>query len=450
MPTLREKLKSTFLGALIKWAAIVFVLILIGFNGANLLLYRKLQPLVTQQMANRLAFNARAISETIRGSWIRSFIADREGIYGSILVEKLTEFKNRGEFTSVTLLDTTGNVIYSSGSGYNEGEYYYYLGIDKGAFEAALQGVSAYTELYNSGGNFIRGAYSPVYDELSAVGWILALEAGAEYHLALSRLKKNAIVFFIVSVIVASLIGVILLSASFELKRMEKNLINASALSSVGKISAGLAHEIRNPLAIIRASTDRLQKDDLFRKNELIAFIQEEIERINEIVEGYLDLARPSNQEKKIIDIAETVQAVANRVKPNLQKKEIELKLDIEDKRLLTNIDIEAFRRSLLNIYLNAIEALDDGCEIQISVKRVSRNRCKITISDNGPGIPHKISKKIFEPFVTTKKTGTGLGLTLTRKVIEDAGGELFVESKQGEGSDFIILLPIYKKVESE
>jgi len=110
MPTLREKLKSTFLGALIKWAAIVFVLILIGFNGANLLLYRKLQPLVTQQMANRLAFNARAISETIRGSWIRSFIADREGIYGSILVEKLTEFKNRGEFTSVTLLDTTGNV----------------------------------------------------------------------------------------------------------------------------------------------------------------------------------------------------------------------------------------------------------------------------------------------------------------------------------------------------
>ncbi|GEM_PF-396617 len=441
MPFRKTKLQGDFLGTLVKWTAIALVVVLVAFNIGNLLLYRELEPLLSRQMGERQAFTAKTIAQGLRPSRIRSFEADPEGIYGRLLSEHLDELRDAGEFASITLLDTSGTVLYSSGGGYKRGEYFHYLAIDRAAFNSALAGIPAFTELYESGGSYIRGAYSPVFDELGGIAWVLGIEAGAEYHGALTALKRNLLLFFILSVIVALAAGGILISAAIELSRMERQLIQASALSSIGEMTAGMAHEVRNPLAIIRGSAERIRAAKSDDSEQLVGFITDEVARINDILEGYLSLARPATDKAGPILIGEIAEDVAKRVAKRAEKSGVEISVESGDELSVVASE-SAIRRALLNLYLNAIEAMPNGGKITVTTERKAEKQLELTVSDNGHGIGKRAMKHIFDAFVSSKPGGTGLGLTLCKTIIEEAGGKITVESKPGVGTTFRITLP--------
>lgn len=430
------------MGRLVRWVALAVGLVLILFNIGNIILYNQLEPLVSRQMGENQAFTANAISQAIRPIWIRSFIARPEGIYGRLLTETIDDFREEGDFVSVTLLDTTGNVIYSSGGGYQRGEYFYYLGIDKRAFNTALSGVPGYTELYEGGGVYLRGAYAPVMDELGEVGWVLGTEAGAEYYSILGTLKRNLLLFIFLSVVVAIISGAILLSAAVELNRMQRRLVQTSTLASIGEMASGMAHEVRNPLAIISGSVERIRKaKNEKERDEFVTFIEEEVDRINDILTGYLSFARPVVGEIGTIKLGDVARDVAKRISRRAQNNDVEIDVDI-DKDAEINIADSAIRRAILNLYLNAIEAMPKGGKLTVETSR-EKGRIRLKISDTGIGMSRSTLDRIFEPFITSKSSGTGLGLTLVKNIIENAGGEISVESKKGEGTSFVLDFPV-------
>jgi len=442
MPFSRTKFRGSQLGKLVRWTAYGVGLVLVFFNIGNIFVFNQLEPLVSKRMGENQVLTTVAISEALRPSRIRSFNVKPDGITGRLLTNTLDEFLESGQFVSVTLLDTTGVVVYSSGGGYESDEYFNYLAIDKGAFNSALSAIPAYTELYESGGSYLRGAYAPVVDELGEVGWILGTEAGAEYYAILDALKRNLLLFIFLSVVVAIVAGAILLSAAVELNRMEHRLIQASTLSSIGEVAAGMAHEVRNPLAIISGSAERMLKcETLGEREQLGTYIVEEVARIDDILTGYLSFARPAVEDTAPTLLGEVAKDVAERVRERAQKSDIEVVVDIKEDDIVLISD-SAFRRAILNIYLNAIDAMESGGTLNIRCRKSGADLL-LTIEDTGEGMHRNTIDRIFEPFVTSKSNGTGLGLSLARNIIENADGKIYVKSELGVGTAFSIKLPI-------
>jgi len=437
-----SKFRGSQLGKLVRWVTLAVGLILVLFNIGNVVIYNQLEPLISERMGANQAFSTSAMARGLRPAWVRSYLASPDGIYGNLLKTTIDELREEGGFVSITLLDTTGTVIYSSGGGYDFGEYFHYLAIDKSAFISALTNIPDYTELYKGTGIYLRGAYAPIEDELGEVEWILGSEAGGEYYSILDTLKRNLLFFIFLSVILAIVSGAILLSASVELNRMERRLVQASTLSSIGEMASGVAHEVRNPLAIISGSAERLRKtEDAKEQEQLVKFIEEEVNRIDETLTGYLSFTRSAVGDTKKLKFGEMAGDVARRISRRAENSGVKIEIDFKkDAEII--IQESALRRALLNLYLNAIEAMPEGGHLSLRTYR-EKGRVHLEISDTGIGMSKSEADTIFEPFITSKANGTGLGLTLVKNIIENANGKISVSSEKGIGTAFDIEFPI-------
>ncbi len=227
----------------------------------------------------------------------------------------------------------------------------------------------------------------------------------------------------------------------------------ANNLASIGRLAAGIAHEINNPLAIINEKAG-LIKDLLALREEcqpdkkliaLIGVVESSVERCATITRGLLGFVRHMKDEIELIDLESLINQVLG-----FQGKEAEYRsLDI---RVNVSEDIPRFRANrgklqqiLLNLINNAFAALSDGGHLEISASQNSGDRVSITVSDDGCGIPAEVMKRIFAPFVSTKreKGGTGLGLSITQRLVEAMNGNIDVSSEVGKGTTFTISLPI-------
>lgn len=228
-------------------------------------------------------------------------------------------------------------------------------------------------------------------------------------------------------------------------KAMEEELRRADRLRSLGELSAGVAHEIRNPLTGI-ATTAQVLREQLGGETEKIKYltvILDEIRRLDEIIRNLLNFARPQHPDPVEIDldslIAETIhlmsdEAVQHGVSINFESQ-------LEDGQCL--LDRDQIKQVILNIGMNGIEACDPGGELIIYLKRgVDPVFVRIEFLDNGRGVSADIADKLYNPFFTTRSEGTGLGLSITRKIIESHGGRIFHESDGQAGTRFIVELP--------
>ncbi len=223
-----------------------------------------------------------------------------------------------------------------------------------------------------------------------------------------------------------------------QLKESQESLIRSERLASLGFMAAGMAHEIKNALVPLRTLMDLLVvsgKDQAFiaKFNELVP---KEVERINMLSTDLLHYSKPSEPAFEYLDLNEVIKESADFLEIQARKKNVALKLD-----LLKIPDIKADRNGMIevmtNLILNAIEAMNGG---EIVLKSCEKNgRVMVEISDNGPGIPEENTKKMFLPFFTTKKEGTGMGLAITQRIITDHGGTIDVKSTHGLGTTFFL-----------
>ncbi|RKZ25774.1 hypothetical protein DRQ20_04450, partial [bacterium] len=203
---------------------------------------------------------------------------------------------------------------------------------------------------------------------------------------------------------------------------------------TVGKISASIAHSLRNPVSSIKGAAELLSGNPE-KDKKLIRIIREEVERIESMVKGFLAYAREEKLDKRKVPLRKIVDDVVNSVKlsPEFSKKKIEIK--VKGKGEEVEVDVMKFKEAIYNVVHNAVKAMDKG---RIEIKVDGR---KIEIKDTGPGIPEEVREKIFEPFFTLDPKGTGLGLSITKKIVELHGGRIEVESEEGKGSVFAITL---------
>jgi PAS domain S-box-containing protein len=227
-----------------------------------------------------------------------------------------------------------------------------------------------------------------------------------------------------------------------EKKKSEEMLHRQDKLAAVGQLAAGVAHEIRNPLTSMKGYAEFLQLDEKDpQRQEFIEIILDEIDRVNNIVEEFMVLAKPKAVELEERNIIPIVQNVVSMLKFEARKRNVKLEFDTVEEIVQIECDENRLKQVFLNFIKNGIEAMPDGGDLRVKAEIQDEN-IVISIQDTGVGIPPETLKKIGEPFYTTKKNGNGLGLMVSFKIIESHNGKVYIESEQNKGTTFKILLP--------
>lgn len=231
-----------------------------------------------------------------------------------------------------------------------------------------------------------------------------------------------------------------------QIKELKKQVETNKRLAAIGKLAAGVAHEIRNPLSSIKGFATYFgnRYEDNTSDKETAQIMVKEVERINRSVTQLLEFAKPMAIEKKQVNINELIRHSLKLVHHDLDQKNIKTTVDIDTKKAVIHTDPDRMNQVLLNLYINAVEALGDEGKLTICVQDDGPDgQIEIRVKDNGTGIDAASLDLIFDPYFTTRPGGTGLGLAIVHRIIENLNGSIRVESSKGEGTCFIINLPV-------
>ena len=230
----------------------------------------------------------------------------------------------------------------------------------------------------------------------------------------------------------------------------QKNLLQQSKLASIGRLAAGVAHEINNPLTTI-LTTALLIQEDIEQENPIykeLGVIASETLRCRKIVTALLDFARQGKPLKKEHNLKELIDEVVLLTRKQAAFKDVVVESDCAADMESVQIDKGQLQQALINLILNGIESTDSGGKVTVVARTgADPNFAEIEIRDTGKGIPAEELDKIFDPFYTTKESGTGLGLAITSGIIAQHGGAITVSSQSGQGSTFTIKLPFRQDI---
>lgn len=228
-----------------------------------------------------------------------------------------------------------------------------------------------------------------------------------------------------------------------EVKALTEQLIRADRLAAMGELTAGVAHEVRNPLGIIRASVQLMEEAECNRDRVVSAaqVIKQEIDRLDRVIKALLDFGRPAPPTMRPVAVTQVLEDIALFSRTFASRAHVQI---IE--RYASDIpevmaDPEQLKQVFVNLISNAVQAMSTGGTLRIETG-VEEDFVFIRFSDTGPGIPEQILSKIFDPFVSTRDAGTGLGLTIVHRIVDDHDGHIEVTSEPGVGTAFTVWLP--------
>jgi signal transduction histidine kinase len=240
-----------------------------------------------------------------------------------------------------------------------------------------------------------------------------------------------------------------------RLQQRELEILHQQQLAAVGQLAAGLAHELRNPLMPMKMLVQKAlaRPDDAGMKRHQLEVISEEIQRLEKLISEFLDFARPQALEKRSIELDAVVRQAIDLVAPRAAAQQIEIQAQLPREPVFALADPARIQQVLLNLLLNSLDAMPEAGQIQVSLEqRPLRNaegdRIVVRVSDSGRGIMPELLPRLFEPFVSTKPTGTGLGLTISQRIIEDHDGTLSAANRPEGGALFEISLPLPRSYE--
>ncbi|MBI4832957.1 MAG: GHKL domain-containing protein [Candidatus Lindowbacteria bacterium] len=230
--------------------------------------------------------------------------------------------------------------------------------------------------------------------------------------------------------------------------RMEQKLVQAERLSALGNLAAGVAHEIGNPLNGIKLTISHLK--DIFSQRELdessfnryADTIISEVNRLDAIVKDFLTLAKERELSLQRCSVEKLVKETIRLIEKDAQRRNVSIKAHIPRFEEESLVDPQLLKSAILNVLINAMEASGKSGAIDVSMEK--RNGCFVLqIKDQGEGIPQEVIDRVFDPYFSTKSSGTGLGLSLTKTIIEKHGGEIALESKLGKGTSVTVIIPV-------
>ncbi len=229
-----------------------------------------------------------------------------------------------------------------------------------------------------------------------------------------------------------------------EIRRLEEEVARSRRLASLGSLAAGVAHEIRNPLSSIKgfATWFRERYRDNPEDRETAEVMIREVDRLNRVITQLLEFARPLTMHRVPTPLQAVIRHALKMVEGEAQAKRIVVETDLSVEVGEIPLDADRMTQVLLNLFQNAIGAMEGGGVLRISLDRRAAKGVRITVADTGIGIPKKELPRVFDPYFTTRPSGTGLGLAIVHKIVEAHGGEVRLESEPGRGTTATVLLP--------
>jgi len=245
---------------------------------------------------------------------------------------------------------------------------------------------------------------------------------------------------------IAILIGVLVdreLRAQRLRQEAQQQVERSQKLSLVGQIAAGVAHEVKNPLASIKGAADILASDDTSQaeREEFKEILQREVRRIDNRVGEFLELARPQETRRQRMDLGEAVRQTVRQVDAQAARDGVRIETEAGE-GIHVDGDTEKLHQMTMNLLLNAVQASRSGDHVHVAVTS-ENGSAHVAVSDHGPGMDADTAARIFEPFFTTRPSGTGLGLAVVRAIVDAHEGTIRVESESGKGTRVDVTLPL-------
>ncbi|MCB1183190.1 hypothetical protein KDM41_07140 [bacterium] len=430
----------------IAWAALAYAIIIAAVALGLARLYAGASTRLDEALGQRLLAVAGTIAELSPAEVVFSHVVgDTAADYAlETLTESYLAIARRENLAEITLTDAIDrSVIVSTSAALAPGAPNDWWALDPGAVETALAGQPAATKLYDLDGP--RGvkqksAHVPLMRYDTEGGYVLAVvtvSGSPDFFEALDDLRTGAWVTALAVLAVLVAMGVFLGRINVALGRYRASILRQENLAAMGRMTAGIAHEIRNPLGIIRGAGQHLQRvlGDHGIADEVADFIPEEVDRLDHILTGYLAFGADRDAVVETFDLADALRRGAGLVRDELAAAGVTLVVPPVLPALPVRGDPRRVQQVLLNLLLNARDAMPGGGAVELDAAAAG-TRAVVRVRDEGPGLGDLASDKLFEPFWTSKEKGSGLGLAMSRRIMEDMHGGLdLADRPDGRGA---------------
>lgn len=443
---------------------------------------------VDHEFSKRLISISEMVSSSINTAYLsRLQPGDEKARLYRLLLEDLKTMRGIAGVRDIYLFDRDNRILVESSGEIPIGQEYLLLRLDQLELDEVWKGTPMASTLYQgSDGLYYKSGYAPVRNHQGKIMAVTGVEAGAEFLGAIQKIKQQILWIVVISLLVQFSISLIisrsitnplkvLVAAIDQVGKQEtytrvrvhtqdeigflgnrfndmtdslkaKDRLLKERMDTLKQLSAGIAHEIRNPLAAIEGFAELLGRKASSDENPQVRKLSEEIiqevKNLNRIVTDFLSFAREPRWQFEQVDIVSILDSALTLALSGEKGGPITVEKEMPSHPPPLLADPLELRKALLNVILNAVQALPNGGKLKLRL-HTEDSWLTITIQDSGEGIPLQIHDRIFNPFFTTKEKGTGLGLAITQRIIEGHGGNISFQSHPTKGTQFMVRLPI-------
>jgi len=420
--------------ALVALFLLAFVILL---NGTTFVLYRRAQAHLDHELGARLRAAAAGAAHAME---LGTTDSTGTGEYSPRLLRTLYSVRDENELSNVVVMSPAG-ITWIDLAGYADpGTTNPLVDIDYSAIALARSGVTSHTGLYRSGAVYMKSAYAPVFDDGGNVVALVGVEAGAAFFDELRGLRRLILVISTTSLGVAGILALVFFRQSRSLDRALAAAFHNENLAAMGRMAANIAHEVRNPLSIIRTSAARIRRRGRI-DNEALDYIVEEVDALNEILTGYLDFAtNPGSLQNDEASVNEVIQRSIAAATSEAHDRHVNIVEPGGDDLVITG-DGRRIRQAVLNVILNAVQATEPGGSVEVTTA-ASPDGVEINVRDCGCGIAPSDLSEVTRPFFTRRAGGSGLGLNIVDTIVREHNGTLKIDSEPGSGTTVSLRFP--------
>ncbi len=414
--------------------------LIILFINISLWIYlNQVERVFREELESRLTGISKLSREVLSLSGIAEIELDEpsgiERLYAEQIIEHIRDISR---LQSVVILDPTGQ---SMASAPPTGKIPPAINIQtQPGFIRALEGQIALSGISKIGQEYFLGAFIPIQDVSNLTRLVLWMEVKAGYFSLMQIMRQRLLLFSILNTVLIITIALVL---NFSIKRnirFQSAIKDQEHLVQLGTMAASVAHELRNPLNIIDATGDLINRKYGRNDDEIFEFIPKEVQRLGRIIDDFLTFARGITPRPEELELSLLIKKIRLGFPEN---KSSALLFENRMARKTIQTDPDILEQILLNIIRNGMEAIPEGGTVNVVFESGPGEKMKILVADNGRGIDPVQRERIFEPFYTTKQQGTGLGLAITKRLIESLNGTIQINSQPGQGTRVEIYLPL-------